>query len=40
MDVRERFRENWFNLMENKPKIKNEKIVHDKSKIFKLKNKN
>ena len=39
MGVRERYREKWFIPLKNKTEIKNEKIVYDKSKIFKLKNK-
>ena len=39
MGVRERYREKWFIPMKNITEIKNEKIVYDKSKIFKLKNK-
>ena len=39
MVVRERYREKWFIPMKNKTEIQNEKIVYDKSKIFKLKNK-
>ena len=33
MSVKERYREKWYIPMENKPKIKKEKIVYNKSKI-------
>ena len=40
MSVKERYREKWLNINnENKPKIKKEKIVYNKSKILELENK-
>ena len=39
MDSRERYREKWYTPIEDKPEIKKEKIVYDKSKILELENK-
>ena len=40
IDSSERYLERWHNrIKENKPEIKKEKIVYDKSKILELKNK-
>ena len=39
IDSRERYREKWYTLIEDKPEIKKEKTVYDKSNILELENK-